>query len=68
MHKKSTGKQCYNHLGGELGILLFEFYIANEWIERKEAKHTVYVVCEKKKYQISRNGDIHKREYTLVIK
>lgn len=56
MHKKLTGKQCYNHLGGELGTLLFEFYIANEWIERKEAKHTIYVVCEKRSTKFQEMG------------
>jgi len=51
-----NGKCCYDHLGGKLGSLLFDFYVSNDWIEREEGKKSVYVVTEKGKFEFMKMG------------
>jgi hypothetical protein len=43
-HKRLTGRRCYDHLGGKLGAILLDFFIAKEWICLDEGKSTVYVL------------------------
>ncbi len=45
--KRLTGRRCYDHLGGKLGAVLFDFFLANEWIHLDEGKSTVYVLTPK---------------------
>ncbi len=45
--KRLTGRRCYDHLGGKLGAVLFDFLIDNEWIRLDEGKSTVYVLTPK---------------------
>lgn len=41
-----TGKRCYDHLGGKLGAVLFDFLVLQKWIELKEGTTETYVVTE----------------------
>ena len=41
-----TGKKCYDHLGGKLGIALLDFLISQKWIELKKGTSTTYVITE----------------------
>lgn len=45
--KRMTGRKCYDHLGGNLGEALLNFYIENGWIELEEGKSTIYIITEK---------------------
>lgn len=42
-----VGKKCYNHLGGKLGAVLFEFLVTEGWIAAKPETPTIYEVTEK---------------------
>lgn len=45
--KQLTGRKCYDHLGGKLGAMLLDLFIANEWICLAEGKSTVYILTPK---------------------
>ena len=54
--KEIKGRKCYDHLGGKLGSMLFERYIALGWIELEEDKATVYRVTDEGRAQFARLG------------
>lgn len=41
-----TGKKCYDHLGGKLGVALFDFLVSQKWIELKEGTSTTYIITK----------------------
>lgn len=41
-----TGKKCYDHLGGKLGVAIFDFLIERKWIELKEGTSTTYIMTQ----------------------
>lgn len=41
--KTTSGRRCYDHLGGKLGAALLELYLSNGWLtETAEGKGTAY--------------------------
>jgi predicted transcriptional regulator len=54
--KRLTGRKCYDHLGGKLGAMLFEFLIANEWVCLDEGKSSVYVLTAKGENELRAMG------------
>lgn len=43
---KTTGRKCYDHLGGKLGSLLFDKMMEQDWIRLVEDRNTVYELTE----------------------
>lgn len=54
-----TGKKCYDHLGGKLGVAIFNFLIEQKWIELKEGTSTTYIMTQK--------GDEHFKKIGLKL-
>ncbi len=54
--QRLTGRKCYDHLGGKLGAMLFEFLTANEWIRLDDGKSTVYVLTPKGEAELNSIG------------
>jgi hypothetical protein len=50
------GKRCYGHLGGTLGVRLFERLIELGWFTQKEGTTTVYEVTDLGKVELGRLG------------
>lgn len=42
-------KRCYSHIGGQLGSLLAEHFIAHKWIEQVEDNERLYFITPKGK-------------------
>ena len=42
-------KLCYSHLGGQLGSLLAEHFIAKKWIQQAEGNERLYTITPKGK-------------------
>ncbi len=54
--KRLIGRKCYDHLGGKLGAVLFEFLVINEWIRLDDGKSTVYVLTAKGEKELNSIG------------
>lgn len=49
-------KPCYSHIGGQLGSLLCEHFIANKWIEQVSGNERQYSITSKGKKEFSALG------------
>jgi len=54
--KRMTGRKCYDHLGGNLGAALFDFYVSNGWIELEDGKNTIFKITEKGHLEFAKMG------------
>ncbi len=54
--RETTGRKCYDHLGGKLGSELLAFFVEQGWIELDEGKSTVYVITQKGREKFKEMG------------
>lgn len=49
-------KPCYSHIGGQLGSLLCEHFIASKWIEKIDGNDRLYCVTLKGRKEFKAMG------------
>lgn len=54
--KPANGRKCYDHLGGKLGEVLFDYLINNDYIVLDEGKTTVYKLTQRGEDFFKKNG------------
>ena len=54
--KDKLAKTCYNHIGGKLGSLLYEMFVAKKWIAKKHADDKYYYITAKGKTEFEKLG------------
>jgi DNA-binding PadR family transcriptional regulator len=49
-------KLCYSHIGGQLGSLLTEHFIASKWIQKTDNNERLYSITTKGKKELTAMG------------
>jgi hypothetical protein len=53
---KLPAKTCYSHIGGRLGLLLFEKFVEKGWIEKENSKAKHFYITDKGQKEFSKLG------------
>ncbi len=53
---KKPAKSCYNHIGGKLGELLMEQFVAKEWIAKEASADKHFYITEKGEREFANLG------------
>lgn len=53
---KKPAKSCYNHIGGKLGELLMEQFVAKEWIAKEVSADKHFYITEKGEREFANLG------------
>lgn len=56
LSEKKPAKLCYEHIGGKLGSLLLEQFIAKGWLTKIKPEDKNYVITEKGETELTKLG------------